>query len=146
MTLPSYISKQVIFCPWDINKYLVFVSVNKGGKSRNLSDKTDDIFVSRAPVLGLVDTLLVSLSELTGRLEVEESNGELGHGVHVSGEVLNQLLSFSRDVAVFSDFVRNILELVVLGDFTGEEEPKESLRERFVTFRSLLELVDNLRD
>lgn len=126
--------------------FLVFVSVNKGGKSGDLGDKTDDIFVSGAPVLGLVDTLLVSLSELTGRLEVEESNGELGHWVHVSGEVLNQLFSFGRDVAVFLDFVGDVLEFVILGDFTGEEEPEKGFRKGFVTFRSLLELVDDFRD
>jgi len=104
----------------------VEMSVDQGSDSGHLGDKIHTIFVDGVPVLGLVDTLSVSLGEFGARLEVEEGSRQLSHGVHVVGKVLNEFFSFVGDSTSGLEVFLDGLELSLSGEFTGHQEPQET--------------------
>ena len=109
----------------------VFVGVveDNGGNSGNAGAHIKSIFEGRVPVLALVDTITVSLSELAERLASEDSHGELSHGVHGLGEALDQGFDIGRDLTAVEDLSLELLKLTCGGELASEEEPKGSLRE-----------------
>ena len=125
---------------------LVSVSVDESSESWDLSDQTDDIIVARIPVLGLVDTIRIGFSELAGWLETEKSHRELSHWVHIDWEVLDELFDLSRYITLLLNLSGDILELVVLWDFSSKQKPEDSFRERLMTIWGLLELLSDSRD
>jgi hypothetical protein len=124
----------------------VEMSVDQSGDSGDLGDQVHGIFVDGIPVLGLVDTLSVSLGEFRVGLEVEDGSRQLSHGVHVVGEVLNEFFSFVGDSSSGLEFFRDGLELSLSGEFTGHQEPQETFGEGFTTVGGLGKVLAQVRD
>jgi hypothetical protein len=127
---------------------LVEVTVDTGGNLRELGDQVHGILKSRIPVLGLVDTLRVSLGKVRIVLQSVDSNGELRHRVERLGTTVNDFLNEFRNVRTSSPFGRESLDLFLGGDFTSDKQPEERLGERLTTFlgsgEDLLALGDGL--
>jgi hypothetical protein len=123
----------------------VFVGVmeDNGGNSGNAGAHIKSIFEGRVPILALVDTIAVSLSELAERLAGEDSHGELSHGVHGLGEALDQGFDIGRDLTAVEDLSLELLKLTCGGELASEEEPKGSLREGLRATFSLGRLSSN---
>jgi hypothetical protein len=113
---------------------LVDVTVDTGSNIGKLGNQVHGIFKGRIPVLGLVDTLRVGLGELRIVLESIDSKRELGHGVEGLGTTVNEFLNEFRNLSTSSPLSREVLDLVVGGDFTGNEQPEEGLRKRLTAF------------
>lgn len=122
------------------------MSVDQSGDSGDLGDQVHGIFVDGIPVLGLVDTLSVSLGEFGARLEVEDGSRQLSHGVHVVGKVLNEFFSFVGDGRSGLKFFGDGLEFSLSGEFTGHQEPQETFGEGFTTVGGLGKVLAQVRD
>jgi len=122
------------------------MSVDQSGDSGDLGDQVHGIFVDGVPVLGLVDTLSVSLGEFRVGLEVEDGSRQLSHGVHVVGKVLNEFFSFVGNSSSGLEFLRDGLELSLSGEFTGHQEPQETFGKGFTTVGGLGKVLDQVRD
>lgn len=79
----------------DISVVSIAVVIDDGSNSRNLSAKIESILKGGLPVLGLVDTILISLGEFRSWLADKGTGRELGHRVHVFGKSLKEFLLIS---------------------------------------------------
>lgn len=105
------------------------VLVDAGGDGGELGNEVHRVLEGVAPVLLLVDTLGVGLSERRGLLERGDGDRELGHGVEVVGAVVDQLLNELGDGGASGPVGGQVADLLLGGDLAGEEEPEETLTE-----------------
>jgi len=106
---------------------LVRVLVDLGGDGRELGEQRNAVVKGRLPVVGLAEALLVGLGELGSVVEGRDSNGELGHGVKVLGEVVKHLVDIVGKLTLLGELARELADLVGGGDFAGEEKPEHGL-------------------
>lgn len=104
------------------------------------------VLVCGAPVIPLVDTILVGLGE--GRVVVQSRNGnrELAHGVEGGGARVDEFLNELGESSTSSPFGGEALDLLGSGDFTGEEKPEETFGKGFGSSRGLREQLLAIRD
>mmetsp|Transcript_24868 Transcript_24868/g.46760 ORF Transcript_24868/g.46760 Transcript_24868/m.46760 type:complete len:406 (+) Transcript_24868:283-1500(+) len=108
----------------------VDVPVDGGRDLGELSDDVEDVLEDVLMVFGLGGSLLVGLGEGAAGLGGVEANGELGHGVHVLGEAVeegNDVAGEARGALV--EVGGEAINLGLGGDLRGEEEPEEGLEE-----------------
>lgn len=113
------------------------VAVDFGGDGGQLGDEVHRVLEGVVPVVLLVDTLSVGLSESGLVLKGSHSQRELGHGVEGVGAAVNELLKEFGEVGAGSPLSRQVPDLLLRGDLTGQEEPEETFRERLLTTGSL---------
>lgn len=108
------------------------VAVDLGGDSGQLGDEVHRVLEGVVPVVLLVDTLGVGLSE--GRLVLQggDSQRELGHGVEGAGAAVDELLQELGEVGASSPLSREGIDLLLRGDLAGQEEPEETFGERLL--------------
>lgn len=108
------------------------VAVDLGGDGGQLGDEVHRVLEGVVPVVLLVDTLSVGLGE--SRLVLKGSDGqrELGHGVEGAGAAVDELLEELGEVGASSPLGRQVTDLLLRWDLTGQEEPEETLWERLL--------------
>jgi len=127
---------------------LVDVSVDLGSDGWELSDEIHGIIVEVAPVVLLVDTLCVGLSE--GRLVLKGGNGKrkLSHWVEGVWAAVEKLLNELWHVRAGSPLSGQALDLSLSWDLTGQEEPEDTFWEWLLTiwalWKELLAFWDSL--
>ena len=72
--------------------------------SRSLGTNIESVFIGCLPVLGLVDTTLVSLGKVRVWLAHHNTCTELSHRVHIFREGRNQFFLFFGELAAIEDF------------------------------------------
>ncbi len=80
-------------------------------------------------VVGLIQALLVRLGKLGGVVQGRDGDGELGHGVQIGREVIEQLVDEGRELSLLRKLPREPADLVGGRDFAGEQQPEHSLWE-----------------
>lgn len=102
------------------------IAIDLRGNSGKLGNEIHRVLESVVPVLLLVDTLGVSLSE--GRLMFKSGHGqrELGHGVKSAGATVEKLLDEFRDVRASCPLGRQITDLLLGRNLTSQEQPEET--------------------
>lgn len=120
---------------------LVGVLVDLGGNGGKLSQQGNAVVKGRLPVVGLVETLLVSLGEFGLVVESRDSNGELGHGVEVAREVIEELGDKLGNGSLLSQLAGEDADLVGGGDLSGQEKPEHGLGKHFSASGALGELL-----
>lgn len=104
------------------------ILVDAGSNVGKLGDEVHRVLVGVGPVLLLVDTLGVGLGEAGGLLKSSDGEGELGHGVEVSGAVVDELLDELGNVGTGSPLGGQVADLLLGRDLTGQEKPEETCR------------------
>lgn len=102
------------------------VAVDLRGDSRKLGDEVHGILEGVVPVVFLVDTLSVGLGESGLVLKGSDSQRELSHGVKSAGAAVNELLNEFGEVRASSPLGRQIANLLLRGNFAGQEQPEET--------------------
>lgn len=126
---------------------LVLVSVDESGESGDSGNEVDGVLINALPVLGLVDTAVVSLVELRLSLEEQEGHGELSHGVNVLGDVLDEVNNLRAKFSSSSELILQIVNLSLIGDLSSKKKPVNSLGKGFLRVTvSLGELGLDFRD
>lgn len=128
------------------NVVLVTVAIveDNSCNAGNLGADVEGIFEGGIPVLALVDTIVVSLSELGLRLASEHTHGELSHWVHGLGEGLDESLGLSGDLTAVVKLGLELLELRLGWELTSQEEPEGSLGKGLVATGGLVALLSDL--
>mmetsp|Transcript_87510 Transcript_87510/g.120573 ORF Transcript_87510/g.120573 Transcript_87510/m.120573 type:complete len:258 (-) Transcript_87510:75-848(-) len=121
----------------------VFVVVDQSSNSGHLRAKIQSIFHSRLPVLSLVDTIVVSLDEVTIRLASQNTSRELSHSVHVLGERTDKGFLVSRQFTSLVHLFLEHLNLTLSGELTGEEQPKNTLGNGLTAIDGLRSLLSD---
>jgi hypothetical protein len=119
----------------------VGVLVDLRGDGGQLGEERDAVIKGRLPVVGLVETLLVSLCELGLVIEGRDGHGELGHGVKVCGEVVEHLVDKGGDLGLLGELTGELADLVCGRDLASEEEPEHGLGEHLGARGTLGELL-----
>lgn len=104
-------------------RVLVDLSSNGG----QLGEQFNAVVKGGLPVVSLVEALLIGLGELGVVVEGRDSNGKLGHGVQVDGEVVEHLVDKSGQLSLFGQLTGKGPGLVDGGDLAGEEQPEHGL-------------------
>jgi hypothetical protein len=91
-----------------------------------LGNEVHGVLESVAPVLLLVDTLGVGACERRGLLESGDGKRELSHGVKVGRAAVDELLDELREVGAGGPLGREIADLLLGRDLTGQEKPEET--------------------
>lgn len=127
---------------------LVNVAVDTTSNVGELGNQIHGILKGRVPVIFLVNTLVVGLGELRFMLKSVDSQRELRHGMKSLGASVNDFLHKLGNVRASSPLSRELLDLLLSGDFTSEQEPEERFGQGFLTTISsgqfLLALGDGL--
>ena len=113
---------------WQSSEISILFLVDDSSNARDLGAEINAVFKSRFPVLGLVDTTLVSTHEVGRWLASEHSHGQLGHGVHILREGLDHGLLLSRESTSAEKFLLEASNFRLCGDLTGQEKPQDTLR------------------
>ena len=102
------------------------IAVDLRSNGGQLGNEIHRVLEGVVPVFLLVDTLGVSLGE--GRLVLESghSERELGHGVKSARATVEELLDELGDVRASGPFGRQITDLLLGGNFTGQEQPEKT--------------------
>ena len=112
----------------------IFVCEDDSCDARDLGAEVEAILQGRLPVLGLVDTALVSLHEVASWLACENTHGELGHSVHVARERLDHSLFISGEFTSAEEFLLEASDFRFAWKFTREEQPQDTLWNRLSTW------------
>lgn len=102
------------------------VAVNLRGDSRKLGNEVHGILEGVVPVVLLVDTFSVGLGESGLVLKGSDSQRELSHGVKSAGTAVNELLDEFGEVRTSSPLGRQIANLLLRGNFAGQQQPEET--------------------
>lgn len=122
------------------------VSVDSGSDVWQLSQQLNGVLVGVLPVLSLWDTLGVGLGELRLRFQSVDGNGELGHWVQVRRRSVDQVLDVLWQSGSGSQLLGESLGLSVSWNLTSKQQPEQSLRQWFLSTRSLWQLLLDVRD
>jgi hypothetical protein len=129
----------LVLLDWSNLAALEDVLVDSGSDGWELGDQVHGVLEGVTPVLLLVDTLGVGLGE--GRLVLKSSNGqrELGHWVEVAWAAVDELLDELWNIGAGSPLSREIADLLLTWDLTGQKEPEETFWEWLLATWSLWE-------
>ncbi len=110
-------------CMQQNETYVVMVPGEEG-------DQVQGIFEGVFPVFGLVNTIGIGLGEQALALKSIDTNGELGHGVKVLGQVLEHMRHFVGELlGSFGKLVNQGISLCLGRNLTGDQKPQQSLRQ-----------------
>jgi hypothetical protein len=93
-----------------------------------------------------MNTTLVGLNKLASWLAGKNTSRELSHRVHVLRERLNQLLLFGGELSASEHILLEVLDLRVSRVFSGQKEPKHTLRDRLTSWNSLGSILSDLEE
>ena len=113
----STIIERSISC-WDVLVISIAVVENDSGNSGDLSAEIKSIFHGWFPILGLVNSSLVSFNELTPRLANHDTSCELSHGVHVLRQGFDQLFLFLRQLTSLEHILFEVVHLRLIRELT----------------------------
>ena len=116
----------LVLLDWGNLSVLVDVLVDSGGDGWELRNQVHGVLECVSPVLLLVDTLGVCLGERRLVLESVDGNRELSHGVEGGWAAVDQLLNELGDVGAGSPLGRQVADLLLAWDLTGQEQPEET--------------------
>lgn len=107
------------------------------GNCGKFSNEVHGVLKGIAPVLFLVDTLSVSLSELRLMFQGSDRKGELGHRVQGVRAAIDELLDEFGDLGTGSPLGRESLDLLSGRDLASQKQPKETLGKGLLATLSL---------
>lgn len=111
------------------------VAVDLGGNGGQLGNEVHGVLEGVVPVVLLVHALGVGLGE--GRFVLESSDGqrELGHGVEGAGAAVDELLNELGEIGASSPLGRQVANLLLRGDLTGQQKPEKTCSPLATRFR-----------
>mmetsp|Transcript_733 Transcript_733/g.1760 ORF Transcript_733/g.1760 Transcript_733/m.1760 type:complete len:424 (+) Transcript_733:332-1603(+) len=107
----------------------VDVAVDGGGDFGDDGEDVEDVLEGVFVVVRFGDAVGVGFGEARLGLGRVESDGELGHGVHVFGEGVEQGHDVVGQLGAGVEFGGEGVDLLFGGDFAGQEEPDETFEE-----------------
>lgn len=116
----------LVLLDWGNLSILVDVLVDSGSDGWELRNQVHGVLVCVSPVLLLVDTLSVCLGERRLVLESVDGNRELSHWVEGGWAAVDELLNELGDVGAGSPLGRQVADLLLAWDLTGQEQPEET--------------------
>jgi len=122
------------------------VAVDLGGDGGQLGDEVHGVLVSVGPVVLLVNTLGVGLGERGFVLQSGHGQGELSHGVEGAGAAVKEFQNKLGDVGAGSPLGREVTNLLLGGDLTGQQQPEQTLGQRLLAAGGLGEKLLDLGD
>ena len=114
---------------------------DQSGNTGNLGQQGDAVVKGGLPVLGLVETLLIGLGKLGLGVEGGHGHRQLGHGVHVAGEGLDEVQDVLGEVGLFSQLLGKGADLTGGGNLAGQKQPEHGLGEHLSARGALGELL-----
>lgn len=102
------------------------VLVDSSGDSWELGNQIHGILESVTPVLVLLHSLSISLGECGLVLESSDSEGELCHWVKIAWASVDELFDELWYVGTSGPLGREIANLLLAGNFTGQKEPEKT--------------------
>lgn len=102
------------------------ILVDSCGNRRELGNQVHGVLESVTPVFRLAHTLGIGLSEGGFVLESSDGDGELCHWVEVAWAAVDQLLNKFGDVRTGGPFSRQVADLLLAGNLTGQQQPEET--------------------
>ncbi|KAG6550335.1 hypothetical protein Mapa_008298 [Marchantia paleacea] len=93
-------------------------------------DQVHGILVSGLPVLALINTLLVSAGELALGLESHDPGSELRHGVSSLGQRVEHIENVAGNLRSVLKLLRQCIHLLFAGHLAGNQQPKQTFRQR----------------
>lgn len=117
------------------------VSVDSSGNVWQLGQQLNGVLVGVLPVLGLWNTLGVSLSKLGLRFQSSHGNGELGHWVQVRRRSVDQFLNVLWQSRSGSQLLRESFGLGLGWHLTSQQQPEQSLWQWLIAAWSLWQLL-----
>ena len=125
----------------DVVAVEVLVAEDARGEGRDLGHEGDGVLEGVLPQGGLFPLAGgVNLVEGTLALQGKDTDGQLGHGVHSFGEVIDDVDDVGGELGALVKLLRESLGLLSGGDVAGEQQPKSSLRKTDVAAGVLWEL------
>lgn len=116
----------LVLLDWGNLSILVDVLVDSSSDGWELCNQVHRVLVCVSPVLLLVDALGVCLGERRLVLESVDGNRELSHWVEGGWAAVDQLLNELGDVGAGSPLGRQVADLLLGWDLTGQEQPEET--------------------
>lgn len=105
---------------------LVDVAVDLSGDGGKLGNEVHGVLEGVLPVLGLLHSLGICLGEAGLALKSSYGERELGHGVEVARAAVNQLLDVLGDIGTGGPLSREVANLLLGRNLTGQEKPEET--------------------
>lgn len=102
------------------------IAIDLRSNGGQLGNEVHRVFEGVVPVFLLVDTLGVCLSERGLMLQGADGQGELGHGVKSARAAVEELLDELGDIRASGPLGRQIANLLLRGDLTGQEQPEKT--------------------
>uniref|UniRef100_A0A2M4C5E3 Putative secreted protein n=1 Tax=Anopheles marajoara TaxID=58244 RepID=A0A2M4C5E3_9DIPT len=124
----------------------VRVAVDGGRDHRQLGDQVHAVLVHVLPVLALVHTLRVRLGELALVVEGRHGAAQLRHRVQRRRHVVQHRHHVRRQRGPVSPFARQPINLCLRWHIASNQQPEQTLRQRFLTTWSLREHLLTLGD
>jgi hypothetical protein len=106
------------------------ITVNSTGNVGQFGNEVHRILEGRSPVVLLVDALLVRLGKCGIMVKSSDGQRELGHGVKSGWASVKELLYEFRNGGTGSPVLGELCNLLLSGNFTSDEQPEKSFRER----------------
>lgn len=99
--------------------------------ANGVNSQVHGVLECRAPVVLLVDALLVCLGKRRIVVESSDSQAELGHGMEGGRASVKNLLHKLGEGGASSPLLGEGVDLLLGGDLTGHQKPEETFREGF---------------
>lgn len=100
--------------------------VDNSGDSTDFGAQIKGVLKSGLPILGLVNSTVVSLDEFGAGLANKNASRKLSHGMHVLRQGLDQLLLISRQFTSFEHIFLECLHLRFVWHLSSEKEPQDT--------------------
>lgn len=112
------------------NAIKVRVAVDGGSNLGQLGNDVENILEDVVVVVGLGNTVGVGLGKDRIGLAGIEADGELGHGVHVLGQAVEEGNNVRRKLRAGMKLGSQRIDLLLRRDLRGKEEPEQTLEQR----------------
>mmetsp|Transcript_71891 Transcript_71891/g.164862 ORF Transcript_71891/g.164862 Transcript_71891/m.164862 type:complete len:375 (-) Transcript_71891:9-1133(-) len=109
------------------------VAVDAGRHDGDLGDQGQGILQHIIPVLRLLHPLVVGGGERAARLQGQEGDGQLGHGMGGLIQIIDHLQHVGRHHSPGVQLSVECLHLRVRGDLIGQQQPVSGLRQANLT-------------
>lgn len=136
----------LVLLDWSNLAILVDVLVDAGSDGWELCNQVHGVLEGVSPVVLLIDALGVGLGE--GRLVLKsvDGNGELSHWVKGAWAAVDELLDELWNIGAGGPLSREVANLLLRWNLTGEEKPEETFWEWLLSSWGLWKLVLALWD
>ena len=122
----------------------VLVVENDGSNAAHLGAEVQAVLKGRLPVLGLMHTVLVCLHEVAVGLASQDTHGELGHSVHVTGERSDHALLVSAKLTSAVKFFLERGNFRFRRHFASEEKPQNALRDGLTAWNGSRRILSDI--